>query len=153
MKNIKKVLCVCKGNSDRSPVMAAILNMFLKSAGYSDAVVESAGILDVAEKGTAGKFAVLACKRFGIDISGHQRRRTTSLNLADYDLIICAEGAVVEEVIKQNGVAVQNVFDAAIANPWPVHFAEQYEGAFELILVAMARIMKFYFTPVEQPTQ
>jgi len=47
---MKKVLCVCLGNSDRSPVMAAVLGMYLKSAGH-ETEVQSAGTLEFCKKG------------------------------------------------------------------------------------------------------
>lgn len=142
---MKKILCVCLGNSDRSPVMAAVLAMYLKNAGH-DVVVESAGVSEHVEVGaSAAPFGVQVIKRLGLDISGHTRRRTTALNLNEYDLFVCATDEIAGELFLSQGVSKSKLHNAQVTNPWPVQFAEQYEVTFEQILVSMARVMKYYF--------
>lgn len=142
---MKNVLCVCIGNGDRSPVMAAVLGMFLKNAGH-EAVCESAGVGENAAKGGgATSFAVAAAKRIGIDLSGHTKRRITSLNLRDYDLIICASDEIAGQVI-QTGADMKNVYNAQITNPWPCQFQEDYDRTFEQALAAMYRVVARYFS-------
>lgn len=138
-------LCVCVGNSDRSPVLAAILNMFLKNAGHNVSV-ESAGIGESASKNNEGaaRFAVAAAKRLGLDISSHRKQRTTSLNLGAYDLFICVSDGIAAELHKQ-GVPQEKLYNAEITNPWPCQFHAQYDTTMEQILVASNRIMGFYF--------
>ncbi|MSR71331.1 MAG: hypothetical protein EXS50_01480 [Candidatus Taylorbacteria bacterium] len=141
---MNNILCVCIGNSDRSPVMAAVLAMFLKNAGH-DVNCESAGVSESAAKGgPAPSFAVFASKRIGLDISGHSRRRTTSLDLKSYDLIVCVSDEVAGQIIAQ-GADVSKIFNAQITNPWPVKFQDTYDATFGQILVVMYQVVKFYF--------
>lgn len=140
----KKILCVCIGNSDRSPVMAAVLNMFLKNAGH-DVIVDSAGISENARNGgSAAKFAIAASKRIGLDITRHQRKQTTMLHLEDFDLIITASDEIAGQVIKE-GADMFKVYNAQISNPWPCQFQEDYDPTFGAIMVAMYRVMTRYF--------
>jgi protein-tyrosine-phosphatase len=111
----KKILCVCIGNSDRSPVMAAVLQMFLTNAG-DDVSCGSAGIGENAAKGgPPAPFAVEACRRIGIDIASHNKLRITSLNLADYDLIVCANDEIAGQVIQAGG-DMKKIYNAQITN-------------------------------------
>lgn len=142
---VQKVLCVCIGNGDRSPNMAAVLGMFLKNAGH-EVVCESAGVGENAAKGGAATpFAVVAAKRIGIDLSDHNKRRITSLNLADYDLIVCASDEIAGQVI-QAGADMKKVYNAQITNPWPCQFQVDYDGTFEQVLSAMYRVVARYFS-------
>lgn len=145
MAKPKKILCVCVGNSDRSPVMAAVLSQFLKNAGH-EAEVESAGVGENAAKGgCAGHHGVEAAKRLGLDITKHNKRRTNSLNLKEYDLIICATDGIAGQLYEQ-GADVSKLYNAEISNPWPCQFQEQYDVTMEQILVMSYRIIKFYFS-------
>ena len=140
---MKNILCVCLGNSDRSPVMAAVLGMFLKTAGH-DVVCESAGVEKSAMSGAAGKYGITAAKRIGLDISSHQRRHVSTLNLSDYDLIICASDEIAGKVIEA-GADMKKVYNAQITNPWPVQFQEDYDPTMANILTAMYRVITRYF--------
>lgn len=142
---IRKILCVCIGNSDRSPVMAAVLGMFLKNAGH-EVTCESAGIGENAAKGgCAAEFAVVAAKRIGLDISGHCKRRITSLDLAEYDLIVVASDAIAVDVMKAGG-DLKKIYNAQITNPWPCQFQEDYDGTVAQVLTAMYRVVAHYFS-------
>ena len=138
-----KILCVCLGNSDRSPVMAAVLEMFLKNAGR-DVTCESAGVEKSAMSGSAGKYGITAAKRIGLDISGHQRRHVSALNLDDYDLFICASDEIAGKLIEA-GVDMKKVYNAQVTNPWPVQFQEDYDLTMANILTAMYRVVTRYF--------
>lgn len=143
---IKKILCVCIGNSDRSPVMAAVLGMFLKSAGHTDVICESAGVGEHAEKGgCAAAFAITAAKRIGLDITDHRKRRITALNLKNYDLIICASDEIAGQVI-QSGADMKKVYNVQVTNPWPCQFQEDYDPTFSQVLAAMYRVVTRYFS-------
>ena len=143
---INKILCVCIGNGDRSPVMAAVLGMFLKNAGHNEVVCESAGVGEsAANGGCAAPFAVAAAKRIGLDITGHCKRRTTSLNLKDYDLIIVASDEIAGQVI-QAGADMKKVYNVQVTNPWPCQFQEDYDPTFSQVLAAMYRVVTRYFS-------
>ncbi|HIS02711.1 MAG TPA: low molecular weight protein arginine phosphatase [Candidatus Pullichristensenella avicola] len=64
-----KIVCVCTGNTCRSPMAAALLQRLLPAAEIS-----SAGLY--AEEGApASRHALLAMDEMGLDISQHRARR------------------------------------------------------------------------------
>ncbi len=145
---IKKVLCVCKGNSDRSPMMAAVLQMYLNNAILPGGEVhcESAGMLEIADKGGgASSFMVKAAKRIGIDLSSHKRRWVNSLEINDYDLFVCVDDEVAAHVIEL-GTDIKKVCNAKIDNPWPSQFQRDFDDTAEKITGAMFRIVTRYFS-------
>ena len=124
--------------------MAAVLQMLLEKAGH-EVVVESAGISEsAATGGPAAPFAVAAAKRIGLDLSGHKRRQTTSLNLAEYDLIVSASDEIAGQIIKDGG-DMKKAYNAQIANPWPVQFEQDYEKTMIAIMGAMYLVVARYF--------
>ena len=142
---IKKVLCVCIGNSDRSPVMAAVLGMFLKDAGH-DVVCESAGISDSARTGKAAPYGLTAAKKIGLDLSSHARQHISAVDLKSYDLIVCASDEIAGTVIEA-GADMKKVYNASITNPWPVQFQEDYDAqCMPAILSGMFRVVCRYFS-------
>lgn len=146
MATIKRVLCVCIGNGDRSPVMAAVLGLYLRQNPGHEVICESAGIGEhVAEGSGAAEFAVIAAKRIGLDISGHSRRRVASLNLVEYDLIICVSDEIAGQMVGM-GVDLNKIYNAQVPNPWPVHFEQDYEGTMTTILGAMYKVVARYFS-------
>lgn len=144
---VRKVLCVCKGNGDRSPLMAAVLKMYLKNAGLADVVCESAGVLEAATKGggPAPEFAVVAAKRIGIDLSGHRKHQLDPRTIGDYDLFVCVDEEVAARVLEA-GAKMQNIYNAQIGNPWPCQFQEDYDQTAERIMAAMYRVVIRYFS-------
>lgn len=139
-----KILCVCYGNSDRSPVMAAILTEFLKKSA-DKVICDSAGISESIAIGTSPlTFAITAANRIGLDLTAHRRRHTSTLNLKDYDLLVCASDDVAALVIQQ-GADLKKVYNAQVANPWPCQFQEDYDTCFSIILSAMYRVVTRYF--------
>jgi len=139
-----RVLCVCLGNGDRSPAMAGVLNLFLKET-HPDVVCESAGVLDSLTEGDpAAPLAVEAARRIGIDLSGHRRHHISSLNLANYDLLVCVDDQVAAQLI-QAGSLPEKLYNANVPNPWPVQFQEDYDRTFEHILATMYHVITHYF--------
>jgi len=142
---VKKVLCVCIGNSDRSPVMAAVLGMLLKNAGH-DVICESAGISENARGGKAAQHGTAAAKKIGLDLSGHSRRHIGALDLTSYDLFICASDEIAGAVIEA-GADMKKIYNANITNPWPVQFQEDYDAqCMPAILSGMYRVVCRYFS-------
>jgi len=143
---MKKVLCVCLGNGDRSPVMAAVLDFYLTNADH-DVVVDSCGILEKATSkgGPAAPLAVAAAKRIGLDISDHNKRYLGSLNLEDYNLIVTATDEIAATVMGA-GISLDKIYNAQVPNPWPVHFEQDYEPTMQRILAAMYQVVARYFS-------
>lgn len=143
-QKIQKVLCVCIGNSDRSPVMAAVLGMFLDNAGLL-VTCDSAGISEHARSGKATRFGLAAAKLLGLDLTQHVRQHISAVNLKSYDLIICASDEIAGAVIEA-GADMKKVYNAQVTNPWPVQFQEDYDNlCMPVILAAMYRVVRHYF--------
>ena len=140
-----RVLCVCIGNGDRSPVMQAVLGMFLDNAGFV-VQVDSAGIEKSAIRGCVAEFGVFAAKRIGLDIAGQLRRHITDVDLESYDLIVTASDDIAGVLMKDYNVPTSKMHNAAVTNPWVLHHQERYdEMTMPGILVEMYNVVRFYF--------
>lgn len=80
-----KLLCVCTGNTCRSPMLAALLQAELGRRGIA-AAVESAGT-GAADGEPASAGAVRAMARRGLDLAGHRSRAVERLDLRGYQRI------------------------------------------------------------------
>ena len=77
------VLCVCTGNTCRSPMLAALLRAALRRQVVA-ATVESAGTAaGQGEPASAGALAAMA--RRGLDLSAHRSRALVGLDLGGID--------------------------------------------------------------------
>ena len=124
--------------------MAAVLSNFLREA-VPEVICESAGVAESAASGASpSPFAITAARRIGLNITGHRKRHTASLNLKEYDLIICASDGVAAQVI-EGGADIKKVYNAQVPNPWPCQFQEDYDICFSLVLSAMYRVVTRYF--------
>ena len=142
---IEKVLCVCLGNSDRSPMMAAVLKMYLKNVAMGNVFCESAGILEIADKGGgASPLMINAAKRIGLDLSSHRRRRVDSLEISRYDLFVCVDDRVAAYILEL-GVDIKNICNARVSNCWPSQFQRDLDDTAENIMGAMFRVVTRYF--------
>ena len=145
---INRVWCICKGNEDRSPMMAAVLQMYLKQGFIKGHVLcESAGILEIADKGGgASPLMIKAAKRIGIDLSSHKSRWVNSLDINDCDLFVCADNDVAAYLIMKLGVDRKKVCNAQISNAWPSSFQRDLDDTAEGIMAAMFRVVTRYFS-------
>ena len=142
----RKVLCVCLGNGDRSPLMAGVLAMYLKNASI-DSVVESAGVLESAQGGgQASTHGIVCGRRIGIDLSSHQRRRAHNLSLDQFDLVVCVDDHVVSKLMGL-GVLPEILHNAQIDNPFPSQDQRDHDATAEQIMAAMYRVVTRYFSP------
>jgi protein-tyrosine-phosphatase len=84
-----KILCVCTGNTCRSPMLAALLRRELaRTHAQEQLTVESAGT--GASVGMPASAEAVACMaELGLDISDHRSRHVDLLDLAPYDRILC----------------------------------------------------------------
>ncbi len=151
--NPSKVLCVCVGNSDRSPLMARVLELYLRNAGIPDLTVESAGTHEVASYGGhASSFMIKAARRIGIDLSGHRKRQVTQamLEQGQYDLFVVVDSQVAEQLLVVAGFGdLPKVCNAEVVSPWPSQFQEDYDATAGRILATMYRVVVRYFSSEE----
>ncbi len=83
-----KVLCVCTGNTCRSPMLMALLRAALKRQGRQDVQVESAGVA-ATDGESASPHACTCMARRGLDLTGHRSRHVGSCDLTSYDCFLC----------------------------------------------------------------
>jgi len=121
MTKPKNILCVCYCNSDRSPVMSAVLDMYLKNGG-NNILCESAGVNEKARYSGVAPFSIIASKRLCLHPEEYQKL-----------------------LVDKYEISADKIYNAQVSNPWPCKFQEQYDVTMENILVAMYRIVKFYF--------
>jgi len=80
-----RILCVCTGNTCRSPMMASLLQEALRAHGM-EATVESAGTgAAVGDPASAGAAAAMASR--GLDLQAHRSRPIRALDLSVFDRI------------------------------------------------------------------
>lgn len=140
-----KVLCVCKGNSDRSPLMARVLQKFLHDGGQANISCESAGILDVSAQGNPASALLLkAGCLLGLDFSDHRTRWINDIPLNEFDWFVCVDEHVAAEVIAR-GASHAKVINANVPNPWPIHKWIEYRPTVTRILAAMFEVIDNYF--------
>ena len=82
---VEKILCVCVGNISRSPMMQTVLQRHLGSAF----LVESAGVSKELAGRPANANSVACMNERGVDLSGHVSRWMGSLDLVQYQWIVC----------------------------------------------------------------
>lgn len=136
-----KVLTVCIGNSDRSPLMAGVLEMYLKNAGHN-VVVESAGVKEGARNGgPASQYGIVSGSRIGIDLSTHQKTWVGDLDLAQFYLIVCASDKIAKELIEKYGVSEDKIFNADIPNPHPSTDQHVHDEVAKTIMSTMYQVV------------
>ena len=146
----KKVLCVCRSNISRSPMMPPILVPLL-GEGYT---VESAGWRRDMEQGMlAYRVAVECMRERGIDIQIHRSRYIDHINLEEYAYIVCvdseAKQCLEEEIAWQKVssnpvIIIANEKAGGIADPFP-RGIESYRlcaGLLDHSLAEVAQIIK-----------
>ena len=97
------ILCLCIGNKDRSPIVAAFLRQMLANKGLdiNQFTIDTAGVNITAREGKpAPELAVKAAKVFGLDISGHRQRYIGDIDLGFYKLAIVADFTTQVELMK-----------------------------------------------------
>ena len=84
---MRKILFVCTGNTCRSPMAENIFRAKVKSRGYKEVRVASAGLMCY-EGDEMSENARLALKAMGIKAPRHRSRQFSLNMLEEYDLIL-----------------------------------------------------------------
>jgi protein-tyrosine phosphatase len=83
-----RVLCVCTGNTCRSPMLGALLAAELGRRARGDIAVETAGT-GAAVGQPASEGAVKAMARRSLDLSTHLSRSLAGLEIGAFDRFLC----------------------------------------------------------------
>jgi len=162
---IKKILCVCKDNTSLSPILEALLRLILGQMsvkkhldGFSEVartlssiIVESAGTHngDSANclNNPANPHSITCMAHRGINISGHKSRPLSTININDFDLIVCMSDAEVEFISKlhpRGAILLANAANGGIANPYEKGPQAYQECAKTLEPIAAEIIQAFF---------
>ena len=154
---IQRILCVCRGNTCRSPMLEALVRLAIATElgrnyyarntdlGYrlGRVTVESAGTyVDVTAdclNSPANEHAVTCMSERGIDITSHRSRPVSVLRINDFDLIVCMGDAEVEFVTNlrpRGAVMLANATNGGVPNPWQKGLAAYRESAAAIEAVA-----------------
>ncbi|HAT11137.1 MAG TPA: low molecular weight protein arginine phosphatase [Planctomycetes bacterium] len=137
-----RILCVCTGNTCRSPMLAALLGDALQRAGIT-ATVQSAGTA-AAPGDHASAEAVAAMARRGIDLSDHASCPVMSLDLSAFDRIYVVSSRHAA-FVRAQGVSAERLTVVAadrggVPDPWGGD-AEVYEATARHLESEIARIV------------
>jgi protein-tyrosine-phosphatase len=116
----QRILCVCFGNSCRSPMMQALLQVALLGVG-SDAVVESAGIAEKDPTPASDNAKAVMAER-GLDLSGHRSRQVKDLDLGSYSAFYVVDdkigGHLLDLGVPAEKISIINAGAGGVPNPW-----------------------------------
>jgi protein-tyrosine-phosphatase len=103
-----KLLCLCTGNTCRSPMLATLLRSALDRRGLRGITVESAGTgATNGEPASAEAVACLASQ--GLDLGRHRSRHVSTVDLGSYDRILCMTSSHAA-FVRSSGVPPERIF-------------------------------------------
>lgn len=159
---VKKILCVCRGNICRSAMLEALLKRAVlnadknrRSSDYNlnqcnlvNLIIESAGTYNGVSKDLTGSPAneqtMLCMQDIGIDIGEHKSKPISSININDYDLIVCMtpEEIGIIGMLRPRGLIM--LADGGVTDPWRMGW-EAYQECTRALEKVSANIMKTFF--------
>jgi protein-tyrosine-phosphatase len=115
------LLCVCSGNTCRSPMLQTVLRAALATAGRTDVEVRSAGT-GAADGDVASDGALRAMARRGLSLADHASSHIASVDLAAVDRVYCMTSAHAAAV-RSRGVPAAKIFVInadlrGVPDPW-----------------------------------
>jgi len=115
-----KVLCVCLGNTCRSPMMERMLRHQLNDiVGYSDVSVESAGLRESAAGQPMADFSQRELRERGINADDHTSRFIGTLDLSEYQLILTVGEEEADAIVAmREGHTPIIILGGGVPNPW-----------------------------------
>ncbi len=135
------LLCVCTGNTCRSPLLAGLLRHACAIRGLTEVLVESAG--SHANSGDPASANTEACLRVrGIDLDHHRSRSIDDLELSLYDRFLCMTPGHIA-ALRSYGIAddrIQLVDPAGVPDPFGGPLAA-YEACAATLEAACQRIV------------
>lgn len=147
---VRSVLCVCRGNTCRSPMLEALLQKERDRRNLTIRV-ESAGTYVDVDPSVVGSPAtdhsVTCMKQRGLNLDAHKSRRIDDLELNALDLIICMTSAEAEEVLRRKprgAILLANAASGEVPNPFKQGLDKYEECALVLERVAK-EVAEIYF--------
>jgi len=101
-----RVAFVCTGNRFRSPLAAALL---ARETGSLPLRIDSLGTLDLGGRSALPE-AIAIAEGYGLDLSGHQARALTSVDLKPFDLVLGFERMHVMASVVEARAAIERTF-------------------------------------------
>src|SRR3990167_5352655 len=96
-KFAKRILCVCKGNTCRSPMVHVFVQQAFSERNIP-VIVESAGVMDELLDGTtfttANEHSMNIVKEHGMDLSKHVPRHISVFKINAFDRIIAVNASI-----------------------------------------------------------
>lgn len=115
-----KVLCVCLGNTCRSPMLEVLLKHEL-SERHLNIPVESAGVA-VREAHFAFEHAITCMRERGLDLSSHRSRNVSEIELASFSHVFVMEPAIKAQIPlpteDADRVLCPRSATGGVPNPW-----------------------------------
>lgn len=137
----RRLLCVCTGNTCRSPMLAALLAEALRRKGV-EATVESAGT-GALPGDAASAEAVAAMARRGLDLDGHRSRPLDGLDVSVYERIYAVSSRhaafVRAQGVPPTRIEVVAAARGGVPDPWGGD-AEVYEETARILAAEAERI-------------
>lgn len=138
-----RLLCVCSGNTCRSPMLMGLLRAELARRKLENVIVESAGTF--ANRGdAASEHAIGVMRKRGIDITMHHSRPVDVLDLSWYDRVICvtaSHAAFIRDMGgKEEQVVVVNADRGGIPDPFGGE-EHAYEACADALAAAAEKIV------------
>jgi protein-tyrosine-phosphatase len=115
------ILCVCTGNTCRSPMLAALLRGQIAQRGIEGVQVESAGTGAGAGE-PATPQAVTTMAGSGLDLRAHRSRHVSGVDLAAIDRVLCmtsSHAAFIRSLgVPANRIQVVNADQGGVPDPF-----------------------------------
>ena len=116
-----KILCVCTGNTCRSPMLMTLLRGLIAQRGIDDAQVESAGT-GAGDGEPATPHAVSTMAGFGLDLRAHRSRHIAKVDLAQVDRVLCMTSSHAAHIrslgVPASRIAVVNADQGGVPDPY-----------------------------------
>ncbi len=151
-----RILCLCLGNTCRSPMLAALLKKQAAELGLTEIIIESAGH----NPSKTGEPAAPQWKELegetGIDLSKHRSRSLAQVeNIETIDLVVSVDGASataahvwLRDAGSESPVIMVGGAQGGIDNPWVLKTLDAYRRCYE----QLKRAIEHGEAPLEIPT-
>ena len=136
------ILCVCSGNTCRSPMLQTLLHAALRNAKHRDVTVGSAGT-SAANGDSASAAAQRAMDRRGLTLKHHSSRHISAIDLTTIESFFCMTNTHAS-VLRGLGVPEANIFvvnaaGGGVPDPWGGD-DDDYESTAQVLEMAAREI-------------